>query len=596
MLQRVAVASLVAICIASPSATAQPLFRDATEASGLAAFAYENGARGRLELLAIMGPGAALFDYDGDGDLDLLLPQGGTLPSDASAATAPAHGGARLLRNDLQASGSIATARFVEVTARAGLAPDGYGVAAAVGDYDGDGAPDLFVGNIGGDRLWRNRGDGTFVEETPEPLRRAGWTSGASFFDADGDGDLDLYVVDYVEPVGGVHCFAESSRPDYCGPAAYKPLPDRLLRNDGASGRGAVQWTDLSGTSGIARAGGPGLGVIASDVDTDGKLDLFVANDGQPNFLWRNQGSGRFVDEGLLAGVALAREGLARAGMGVEAGDLDGDGDEELFVTNLSGEGNTLYISAGDALFEDRTAEAGLAAPSRPWTGFGTAFVDADLDGWLDLLVVNGAVRLAHAANAIAGDASKPEAQLRQPAQLYRNRGGARFELLPPAVAGVALAEPRVARGVAVGDVDGDGDDDAVAALNEAAPRLWLAEAPAAASWVGVAPCPGVPDAPWLARTVDVAISNISAASAASVNVANATGQPAAAASAPATHLHRRPHRDGSYASSRDPRVVVGLGGANARTVELRGGGATLRWQDPPPRSYLLWCPEGASR
>ena len=226
-----------------------PLFVDDSARSGLASMAYENGARGRLELLALMGPGAAFFDYDGDGDLDLFLPQGGTLPSDADAATttAPASGGGRLLRNDLQVEGGSLVARFVDVTARAGLRPGGYGVAAAVGDYDGDGAPDLFVGNIGGNRLWRNRGDGAFVEETPDPLRRPGWTSGASFFDADGDGDLDLYVVDYVEPVPGVHCFAESSRPDYCGPAAYKPLPDRLLRNDGAAdGGGAVRWTDLS--------------------------------------------------------------------------------------------------------------------------------------------------------------------------------------------------------------------------------------------------------------------------------------------------------------------------------------------------------------
>ncbi|HEV8241319.1 MAG TPA: VCBS repeat-containing protein [Thermoanaerobaculia bacterium] len=569
----------------------------------MASFAYDNGARGRLELLAIMGPGAALFDYDGDGDLDLFLPQGGTLPSDTDAATAASSGGGRLLRNDPQTSGAEVSVRFVDVTARAGLAAGGYGVAAAVGDYDGDGAPDLLLGTIGGDRLWRNRGDGSFVEETPEPLRHAGWTSGASFFDADQDGDLDLYVVDYVEPVAGVHCFAESSRPDYCGPAAYKPLPDRLLRNDGAaSAGGPVRWTDLSGSSGIARAGGPGLGVIASDVDADGKLDLFVANDGQPNFLWRNGGGGRFADEGLLSGVALAREGLPRAGMGVEAGDLDGDGDEELFVTNLSGEGNTLYVNGGEALFEDRTAEAGLAAPSRPWTGFGAAFVDADLDGWLDLLVVNGAVRLAQASSASATDAARPETQLRQPAQLYRNRGGARFELMSSAAAGGAIAEPRVTRGLAVGDVDDDGDVDAVAALNDGAPRLWLAGANPAAGWVGVAPCPGAPDAPWLARTVEVAAEWGPPSPARTTDpgaqewLASAAGLPLSALPA---HLRRRPHRDGSYASARDPRVVIGFGRRRARAVELRGGAAsvrTLRWLDPAPRSYLLWCPEGASR
>jgi hypothetical protein len=559
-----------------------PLLVDDSARSGLAPMAYENGARGRLELLALMGPGAAFFDYDGDGDLDLFLPQGGTLPSDADAATGPASGGGRLLRNDLQLEGGVAVARFVDVTARAGLRPGGYGVAAAVGDYDGDGAPDLFVGNIGGNRLWRNRGDGTFAEETPEPLRRPGWTSGASFFDVDGDGDLDLYVVDYVEPVPGVHCFAESSRPDYCGPAAYKPLPDRLLRNDGAAGGGGnpggtVRWTDLSVGGGIAGAGGPGLGVVASDADGDGRLDLFVANDGQPNFLWHNQGGGRFVEEGLVSGTALSRDGLARAGMGVEAGDLDGDGDEELFVTNLSGEGSTLYVNdsaalAGSSLlFEDRTAESGLSAASKPWTGFGTAFVDADLDGWLDLLVVNGAVRLADVARATGGTAGG-ETRLGQPTQLYLNQGRGRFTLATPALAGEVVSERLVARGLAVGDADNDGDADVVVGLNDAPPRLWLGQAPGAAAWLGVAPCPGVADAPWLARTAIVT---------------------AAAPASALPPLRRRPHRDGSYASARDPRVVAGVGTATPGAVELRGGATTVRWNAPAPRSYLLWCPEG---
>jgi hypothetical protein len=564
--------ALAATCVAPPAAPGAPtpLFRDGTQAAGLVAFAYDNGAKGRLELLAIMGPGAALFDYDGDGDLDLYLPQGGALPSDGD--TSAAAGGGVLLRNDLlaDANGNPAP-RFVDVTSRAGLDDRGYGVAAAVGDYDGDGAADLLLGTIGAPRLLRNRGDGTFADATPEALRRPGWTSGASFFDAEGDGDLDLYLVDYVEPVAAVRCFAESSRPDYCGPAAYRPLPDRLLRNDGGA---PTTWTDWSVSGGVARAGGPGLGVVASDVEGDGRLDLFVANDGQPNFLWRNGGGGAFTEDALLAGVALSRDGLARAGMGVAAGDLDGDGDEELFVTNLSGEGNTLYVNAGEALFEDRTAEAGLLAPSRPWTGFGTAFVDADLDGWLDVLVVNGAVRLVH-GEAPAGEAAaaRPETQLVQPGHLYRNLGHGRFAPLPPAASGEAVAARRVSRGLAIGDVDGDGDADAVVATNDGPPALLLAEAPVAAGWTGVGPCPGVADAPWLARRVF------------------AEAEPVAGG--PRRVLVRRPHRDGSYASSRDPRVVVGLGSAaTATAIEVRGPASALRWRQPPARAYLLWCPE----
>ena len=576
---RRALPAVLACLLAAPSARhgdaaeGPPLFVDSTAASAVA-IPYDNGARGRLELLAIMGPGAALLDYDGDGDLDVFLPQGGVLPGDPPATTSTARG--RLLRNDLraEADGRLA-ARFVDVTARATVQTAGYAVAAAVGDYDGDGAPDLLLANLGADELWHNRGDGTFVESTPASLRRPGWSSGGSFFDADGDGDLDLYVVDYVEPIPAVRCYAESSRPDFCGPAAYRALPDRLLRNDGGPSSAIPSWTDVSVPSGIARAGGPGLGVVATDVDVDGRVDLHVANDGQANFLWRNRGDGTFVDEALLAGTALSRDGLARAGMGVDVGDIDGDGDEDLFVTNLTGEGNTLYVNGGDALFEDRTAEAGLSTGSLPWTGFGTAFVDADLDGWLDLLVVNGAVRLANAVEGLAtpgGAQQHLERALAQPGHLYRNLGGGRFVQAPPAVAGEALSAPAVSRGLAVGDLDLDGDADAVVTSNVAPARLLLGQASESAAWIGVAPCPGVADAPWLAHRVVVQ-----------------PGLPAAGLALPP--LVRRPHRDGSYASARDPRVVAGLGEAPVATVELRAPSGSLSWRQPPPRRYLIWCP-----
>jgi enediyne biosynthesis protein E4 len=565
-----------------------PLFVDGTAASGLVAH-HDDGDRGRRELMAIMGPGAALLDYDLDGDLDLYVVLGGPLPGDPSAG---APRGA-LLRNDLarDAAGGLRV-RWVEVTATANLAPEGHGTGVAVGDVDGDGLPDLLLAGLSGEQLWRNRGDGRFVRDAAALPDAGGWSVSGSFFDADADGDLDLYLARYADAPPGTRCFAESTRRDYCGPAAYPAIADRLLRNEGGAFR------DVSLPAGIA--GGeprPGLGVVAGDFTGDGHVDLYVANDGEANLLWRNRGDGSFVDDALVAGAALSRDGRARAGMGVDAADADGDGDEELLVTNLTGETNTLYVATGEGLFADRTVESGLGPPSLPWTGFGTAFVDADLDGWLDLLVVNGAVRLAHGgtppttaeatgapptlatgsarvdqgagASREAADAAAHQAALAQPGQLYRNRGEGRF-LSDDAAAG-ALATPSVSRGLAVGDLDLDGDADAVVAVNGGPARLLLAVAPTGAGWVGAAPCPGVADAPWLASTITVR---------------------AAGAAPPSTApRRRRPHRDGSYASARDPRVVVGLGGAGAAAAVEVAAGSRLRWVAPPAGRYLLWCP-----
>jgi hypothetical protein len=525
----------------------------------------------------------------------------------------------RLLRNDLEGGAEGAPRpRWVDVTVASGLAPTGYGTGVAVGDVDGDGAPDLLLADLDGDRLWRNTGEGRFARDEAALPDGGRWSVTGSFLDLEPDGDLDLYVVRYVAATPGVRCFAESTRPDYCGPAAYPPLPHRMLRN-----RGDGSFEDVSVGSGVAGTSAPGLGSVVVDHDGDGRRDVWVANDGQPNLLWRNRGDGTFADEAPFAGVALSRDGLARAGMGVDAGDADGDGDEDLFVTNLTGETNTLYVGLGDGLYADRTAESGLAAPSLPWTGFGTGFVDADLDGWLDLLVVNGAVRLAHAnAPPAAPEAGPAEAggsegsgagvaararhlrQLGQPGQLYRNLGGGRFAS-DEAAAG-PLGALAVARGLAIGDVDGDGGADAVVAATGGPARLLLAQprgqaattesgstagaAPGAAAegarWIGAGPCPGVADGPWLARTVRV-------------EPARAPGAPRGGApgtappgTAPPAVLHRRPHRDGSYASSRDPRIVAGLGAGAAAALSLDDRGHRTTWRLPPTGRYLLWCGE----
>ncbi|HET9010435.1 MAG TPA: VCBS repeat-containing protein, partial [Gemmatimonadaceae bacterium] len=370
---RFACAALLASIAVTSAQRAPDLFVDRTAELGVDA-THVNGATGELLLPEVIGPGGALFDFDNDGDLDLFVLQG--------RATN------RLFRNDVDPASR--TRRFTDVTARSGLGVAGYGMGATAGDYDGDGWLDLYVTNLGPNRMFRNNGDGTFSDRTAATRTDdPRWSTGATFFDYDRDGWLDLFVVNYVTFSRDVKraCYAASSARDYCNPSVYPPASATLFHNDGNG-----TFTDVSARAGVARAAGRGLGVLAADVDGDGFTDVYVANDGDPNHLWLNQrGSGVFKEEALLAGVALNRTGQPQGSMGVDLGDADGDGDEDLFVTNLDNEGNTFYRNQGGGLFEDRTVEAGLFKLGS--TGFGTRLVDYDNDGWLDVVVANGAVR-----------------------------------------------------------------------------------------------------------------------------------------------------------------------------------------------------------
>ena len=469
-----------------------------------------------------VGAGCAFFDYDNDGWMDIYLVNSG--PSDFYAPTTP-------LKNALYHNNHDGT--FTDVTAKAGVTGGTFGMGVAAADYDGDGWVDLYVTSYGRNILYHNSGNGTFNDVTDNAgLAAPGWSTGALWFDYDNDGKLDLFVSSFVyyEKSLNVLCTDETlSRRYYCVPRLFKPRPSHLFHNQGNG-----KFADVSKEAGIADAPGKSFGVVATDVNNDGLMDLFVANDTMPNFLFINQGEGKFEEAGLAAGVAYSAAGRPRSGMGVDAADYDGDGWQDLFVANIDQEFFSLYHNQKDLTFTDEPGEIGTA--TQLLSGWGLKFFDYDNDGDPDLFLANG-----HPDDFIEMRVSR--VKYKEPLLMFENSGRA-FKNVS-AQSGAVFSKEFSGRGMATGDLDNDGDLDVLISNNGAAPVLLRNEGGNRNNWLGL----------------QLVATKSNPAAVGALITWQAGG----------VKRTRLKTAGGSYLSSHDPREILGLGAATKiDSVQIR--------------------------
>lgn len=501
-----------------------------SQASGIA-WTHVGGESPNMYLPETVGSGCAFLDYDNDGWMDIYLVNSG--PCDFYNPPKP-------LRNALYRNNRNGT--FTDVTLKAGVPGNAYGMGAAVGDYDRDGFPDLFVTQYPNSILYHNNGDGTFTDVTAKAgIRCPGWAASAVWFDYDNDGRLDLFVCRFVEFSKATNraCgIGVENHRAYCSPSLFTPAPCWLFHNNGDG-----TFTDVSKESGIAKVLAKAWGAVAADIDNDGRMDLFVSNDTVPNFLFLNRGNGRFEEDGALSGVGYSSFGKARSGMGVDAADYDQDGWTDLIVTNIDHESYSLYRNSRDGSFTDAANPVGLAAASWLLSGWGVKFFDYDNDGNLDILLANG-----HPDLMIQQQFQSVTYE--EPMLLFRNTGSG-FKNVS-AESGPVFSRKLAARGLALGDFDNDGSVDALVTQNDGPPLLLRNNAGRSNHWAGVK----------LVGTT----SNIDAVGAL---ISYKTGD---------IQRHVFKVGGGSYLSAHDPRVVLGLG-PNAKIDWLE-----IKWPKPSDR------------
>lgn len=462
---------------AEKSSAAESFFQDVTDDLGID-FSRVVHQPADFFMPDVMGSGLAVFDYDNDGRLDLYFIQSGAPPGTASTSETTIDSRNRLFRRTSDGS-------YRDVTDESGLGDRGYGMGAAVADIDNDGDLDIYVTNYGGDRLYANNGDGTFSDVTSAAgINNPRWGTSVSFFDYNRDGWLDIFVVNYVDYNTSQYCTSLSrTGDDFCSPVHFPKTADRLYRNNGPGPDGNVTFTDVTVESGIAAEQGAGLGIVCADFSEDGFPDVYVANDLGPNFLWINQRDGTFINEAVERGCAFNALGVSEASMGIACGNIDGDGDFDLLVTDLYYEANTLYVNQGQGYFEDATSRSGLSPSSVTFTGFGVVFVDLDNDGDLDAPVANGRVYRGEPSSQAKID---PFWNDYAEINLLSFNDGAGYFDDTTALAGDFTSTPNVARGLAMADLDDDGGVDLVVSGAVGPAKIFRNEVAGRGNWLRV--------------------------------------------------------------------------------------------------------------